>query len=44
MIHELSTDVLTKTSINYGADSNLSFIITYEIPRLYLTEFNRKHP
>ena len=37
MLRELSI-------VNYGADSNLSFIITYEIPRLYLTEFNRKHP
>ena len=33
-----------KTSLNYGADTNLSFIITYEILRLYLNEFNRKYP
>ena len=33
-----------KTSLNYGADTNLSFIITYEIPRLYLNKFNRKYP
>ena len=25
---------VNKTSQNYGADMNLSFVITYEIPRL----------
>ena len=35
---------VNKTSLNYGANTNLSFIITYEIPRLYLDEFNRKYP
>ena len=29
---------------NYGADTNSSFIITYEIPKLLLNEFNRKYP
>ena len=37
-------ECVNKTSLNYGADTNLSFIITYEIPRLYLNEFNRKYP
>ena len=32
-----------KTSLNYGANTNLLFIINYEIPKLYLNEFNRKH-
>ena len=41
MVHELC---VYKTPQNYGADTNLSFIITYEIPRLYLNEFNRKYP
>ena len=35
---------VNKTSLNYGADTNLPFIITYEIPRLYLNEFNIKFP
>ena len=35
---------VNKTSLNYGADTNLSFIITYEIPRLHLDELNRKYP
>ena len=34
---------INKTSLNYGTDTNLSFIITYEIPRLYLNEFIRKY-
>ena len=34
----------TKLPKNYGAHMNLLFIITYEIPRLYLNEFNRKYP
>ena len=33
-----------KTSLNYGADTNLTLIITYEIPRLYFNELNRKFP
>ena len=33
-----------KTSLNYGADTNLSFIIAYEILRLNLNEFNKKYP
>ena len=33
-----------KISLNCGADTNLSFIIVYEIPRLNLNEFNRKYP
>ena len=33
-----------KISLNYGADTNLSFIIAYEIPTLNLNEFNRKYP
>ena len=32
-----------KTSLNYGANTNLLFIINYEIPKLYLNEFDRKH-
>ena len=35
---------VNKTSRNYGADTNLSFVITYEIPRLSLSQFNRKYP
>ena len=36
---------INKTStLNYGADTNLSFIIAYDIPRLHLNEFNRKYP
>ena len=36
---------VTKTStLNYGADTNLSFIIAYDIPRLHFNEFNRKYP
>ena len=35
---------VNKTSRNYGADTNSSFIITYEIPKLLLNEFNRKYP
>ena len=31
---------VNKTSLNYGANTNLSFIITYEILRLYLNKFN----
>ena len=42
--HISSLRLFNKTSLNYGADTNLSFIITYEIPRLYLNEFNRKYP
>ena len=33
-----------KTSLNYSADMNQSFIIVYEIPRLNLNEFNKKYP
>ena len=33
-----------KISLNYGAETNLSFTIAYEIPRLNLNEFNRKYP
>ena len=35
---------VNKTPQNYGANKNLLFIITYEIPRLHLNEFNRKYP
>ena len=35
---------VNKTSRNYGANTNLSFVITYEIPRLSLSQFNRKYP
>ena len=36
---------INKTStLNYGADTNLSFIIAYDIPRLHLSEFNRQYP
>ena len=35
---------VNKTSRNYGADTNLSFVNTYEIPRLSLNQFNRKYP
>ena len=32
---------VNKTSLNYGANKNLWFIISNEIPRLYIDEFNR---
>ena len=42
MVRELQ--YVDKISLNYGADTNLSFKIAYEIPRLNLHEFNRKYP
>ena len=32
-----------KTSLNYGSETNLSFIIAYEVPRLYLNEISTKY-
>ena len=39
----VNCEYVDKISLNYGAGTNLLFIIAYEIPRLNLNEVNRKY-